>query len=125
MTRLGNDDVAREKARLLQRDEKPVGLGSRVDDLILAAVDQQELGAVLVDRRVAERRRVKEQLTARRGRRTEKFLGDLVARPVDLVVLPLRLHVVDAVKADRRLDRARYIRVRIATAFGGQQGLIA
>ena len=54
------------------------------------------------------------------------FLGDLVARPGDLVVLPLRQHVVDAVEADHRLhvdaDRGS---VRIVPILGREQRLVA
>src|SRR5258705_11780174 len=61
-----------------------------------ATVDQKETGTVLVDRDVAEGRGLEEELSADHWRGAEELLCDLVARPGHLVVLPLRLHIVDA-----------------------------
>src|SRR6266446_6196043 len=107
MTGARHDDRAREKAGLLQRGKKLLGLRGRVDDIVFAAVDQKETGAVLINRRVAERRGLEEDLSAHHRWAAEQFLYDLVARPGDLVVLPLREHIVDAVKADDRFHIGR------------------
>src|SRR5205823_8569021 len=56
---------------------------------------------------------------------TRQFLGDLVARPRDLVVLPLRQHIVDAVKADDCLDLGRDLGMAAAEMLAREQRLVA
>ena len=53
-----HDDRARVEAGLLQRGQEFLRLRRRVDDVVFAAVDQQEAGAVLIYCDVAERRRL-------------------------------------------------------------------
>src|SRR5271163_3934294 len=100
MAGAGHDDRACIKAGLLERREESLRLGDRVADIVFAAVDQQEAGAVLIDRSVADGRGVEECFSADHRRAAEKLLGYLIARSRDLIVLPLGLHVVDAVKSD-------------------------
>ena len=68
------------------------------------AVDEEDACPVLVDGGIAQRRSIEIGATDQHRRAAEEFLGDLVARPRDLIVLPLRQHVVDAVESDDRLD---------------------
>src|SRR3984893_5960728 len=76
-------DRARVEARLLERSEELLRLCRRVDDIVFAAVDQKETGAVLVDRDVAERRGLEEELSARHWRGAEDVPMEAVDRRED------------------------------------------
>src|SRR5215510_9898474 len=128
MPRPRYDDGAGKEAGLLQRGQKCLRLRLRVDDVVIGAVDEQEARPrllVLIDRGVADRRSVEIGAAALHGRHPEEFLGDLVARTGDLVVVPLRLHVVDAVEADDRLHVGGGSGVRVTAILSRKQGFIA
>src|SRR6478736_9845391 len=103
MPRSGDDDAAREEAGLLESGQEDLRLGLRVDDVVVGAVNEEKARPglfVLFDGGVARRRGIEIGAAVLHRRDAEEFFGNLVARPGDLVVQPLRLHVVDAVKAD-------------------------
>ena len=50
-----HDDRARKEARLLEGREELFRLRRRIDDIVFAAADQREAGAILVDREVLSR----------------------------------------------------------------------
>src|SRR6516165_2927143 len=101
------NDRARKKTGLFERGQELLRLRRRVDDVVLAAIDQQETRAVLIDRGIAQRRSLEEYPAADHWRAAEQFLGHRIARAGDLVVLPLRHHVVDTIEADNGFDIGR------------------
>src|SRR5262245_14747162 len=112
----------------LARSGMPAIARLRVDNVVIGAVDEQEARPgllVLIDRGVADRRSVEIGAAALHGRYPKEFLGDLVARTGDLVVVPLRLHVVDAVEADDRLHIGRGSGVRVTAILSRKQGFVA
>src|SRR4249920_519981 len=99
MPRSGDDDAAREEAGLLESGQEDLRLGLRVDDVVVGAVNEEKARPgllVLFDGGVARRRGIEIGAAVLHRRDAEEFFGNLVARPGDLVVQPLRLHVVDA-----------------------------
>src|SRR4051794_4684809 len=76
-------DAARKEAGVLQRGQKRLRLRLRIDDVVMAAVQQQEACRgllALVDGGVADRRRIEKRPPVLRRRYAEEFFGDLVAR---------------------------------------------
>jgi len=86
---------------LVERVLERLGLGGWIDNVVGRAVNDQEPGAAAIDRSVTHWRGVKIDPPVLHGRRAEVLLRDLVARARDLVVLPLRQHVVDTVRRHR------------------------
>src|SRR5262245_48453641 len=128
MPRPRYDDGAGKEAGLLQRGQECLRLRLRVDNVVIGAVDEQASRPgllVLIDRGVADLRSVEIGAAALHGRHPEEFLGDLVARTGDLVVVPLRLHVVDAVEADDRLYVGGGSGVRVTAILSRKQGFVA
>ena len=96
-----------------------------VDDVVLGAIGDEERGRIVAARHIAQRRALEIDLAVVDRRRAEEFLGDLVARPADEIVLPLRRHVVDAVKPDAAFDLGADRAERIALRALGENRLIA
>ena len=118
MTRARHYDRARKKTRLLQRGQELFRLCCRVDDVVFAAINQKKARAVVVDRGVTHGRGLKVSSAADHRRAAKELFGDRIARPGDLVVFPLRQHVIDPVKPDHQFDveRGRSIAVVAVSA---------
>src|SRR5215470_13764764 len=116
---------ANKKAGLSERNQEFFRLRDGIDYVVLTPVDQQEAGAVLVHRRIAERRSFEEFSAADCWRAAEKLLGDLITRPHNKIVLPLRDHVIDAIDAHDRSHPSLDPGVGIAAIFGAERRFLA
>ncbi len=89
-------------------------------------MDQQEPGPVLlVDRGIADRRRVEIGAAALHRRHAQELLHDRIARTRDQVVRPLPEHVVDPVEPNHRLHVRRHRRMRIVAIVARKLRLVA
>lgn len=120
-----HDDRARIEAGLFESGQEFLRLRGRIDDVVFPSVNQQKARAVLVDGDIAQWRRLEICPSAHHRRAAEQFLGDLIARARDLVVLPLRQHVIDAVKSDDRLDLGEACGVAITLILARKQWFVA
>ncbi len=102
MARALNDDVPRVEASLFQRQQEIIRLRA-IHDVVLGTMYDQERRRVLCLDHVCYRRRLQVNLAVLRQRRAEKLLADVIVRPVQLIVIPLLRHIIDAVEADHRL----------------------
>ena len=118
MPRARYDEPPHENAGLVEGGLERLGLGRGIDHVVGGAVHEQEARPVAVDGGIAQRGGVEIDPPVLHRRCAEIFFRDLVARPRDLVVVPLRQHVVDAVKADHRFHIGFYGGIRIAAILG-------
>ncbi len=118
MSGAGNDDAAHEKSGLGERGEERAGLGRRIDDVVVGAVDEQKAQLIVIDGRVTDRRGVEIDAAVLHRRRAEEFFDDLVVRARRQIMRPLRMHVIDAVEADHAFDVGGNVGVGVV-AIGG------
>ena len=105
---------------LVERVLERLGLGGWINNVVGRAVNDQEPGAAAIGRGVAHRRGVEIDPPVLHRRCTEIFLRDLVARARELVVLPLRQHVVYAVDGDHHLNVGRHSIIGVAAVLGSE-----
>ena len=96
--------MRRTKSRLGKGCQERAGLRWRIDDVVVGAMDQQNTYLVMIDGRIADRRRLEIEAAILHRRDAEEFLDDPVIRTGCQIVSPLSVHVVHAIEADHAFD---------------------
>src|SRR5580658_500369 len=103
MRRPFHDAGPRKEASLLERHHERLGMFLRIHQVVARAGSEQYTDLVVVQGRVTDRRRIEIELAVFHWRSAKEFLDIVVETTLDLIGLPHRHQIVDAIDADQGL----------------------